>query len=300
MTRAWLDRPEGGSALALRLIMGIGLGLGRGVARLVLLPITAYFLIRRGPERRASREFLTQVLGRPPTLLEIARHFHTFAGVTLDRVFLLVGRFEKFDIRVFGLEQLHKALDGGQGVLLLGAHVGSFDALRVLSLERPDVEVRVVLDTGHSPVLSSILESLNPKMAASIINPRQGNVAVVLEIGAALERGAVVTLLADRSRPGNEEVSVPFFGRQAGIPLSPWQIASVLRVPVVLCMGLFMGGNRYDLHFEVLEEKLNVARDQRAAVLGRAARKFAARLEHYVRLAPYNWFNFYDFWKADR
>jgi predicted LPLAT superfamily acyltransferase len=300
VTRAWLDRPEGGNALALRLIMAIGLGLGRGVARLVLLPITAYFLIRRGPERRASREFLALALGRPPTLGEIARHFHTFAGVTLDRVFLLAGRLEKFDIRVIGLETLHRALDGGQGVLLLGAHAGSFDALRVLSLERPDVEVRVVLDTGHSPVLSSILESLNPKMAASIINPRQGSVAVVLEIGAALERGAVVTMLADRSRPGNEDVSVNFFGRQADIPLSPWQIASVLKVPVVLCMGLFMGGNRYDLHFEVLEEKLTVARDQRAAVLGRAAQKFAARLEHYVRLAPYNWFNFYDFWKADR
>jgi predicted LPLAT superfamily acyltransferase len=300
VTRAWLDRPEGGNALALRLIMAIGLGLGRGVARLVLLPITAYFLIRRGPERRASREFLALALGRPPTLGEIARHFHTFAGVTLDRVFLLAGRLEKFDIRVIGLETLHRALDGGQGVLLLGAHAGSFDALRVLSLERPDVEVRVVLDTGHSPVLSSILESLNPKMAASIINPRQGSVAVVLEIGAALERGAVVTMLADRSRPGNEDVSVNFFGRQADIPLSPWQIASVLKVPVVLCMGLFMGGNRYDLHFEVLEEKLTAARDQRAAVLGRAAQKFAARLEHYVRLAPYNWFNFYDFWKADR
>jgi predicted LPLAT superfamily acyltransferase len=300
MTRAWLNRPEGGNAFALRLIMGIGLGLGRGIARLVLLPITVYFLIRRGPERRASREFLAQVLGRPPTLLEIARHFHTFAGVTLDRVFLLAGRLHLFDIRVQGLEELHRALDGGQGVLLLGAHVGSFDALRVLSLERPDVEVRVVLDVGHSPVLSSILENLNPKMAASIINPRQGSVAVVLEIGAALDRGAVVTMLADRSRPGNEDVSVTFLGRQAEIPLSPWQIASVLRVPVVLCVGLFRGGNRYDLHFEVLEEKLDIARDQRKALLGRAAQNFAARLEHYVRLAPYNWFNFYDFWKADR
>lgn len=300
MTRAWLNRPEGGNAFALRLIMAIGLRLGRGVARLVLLPITAYFLIRRGPERRASREFLTRVLGRSPTLLEIARHFHTFAGVTLDRIYLLVGRLDLFDIRVIGLEKLHQALDGGQGVLMLGAHAGSFDALRVLSLERPDVEVRVVLDTEHSPVLSSILERLNPKVAAGIINPRQGSVAVVLEIGAALQRGAIVTMLGDRSRPGNEDVSVNFLGRQAEIPLSPWQIAAVLRVPVILCMGLFMGGNRYDLHFEVLEERLSVARDQRKTLLGDAAQNFAARLEHYVRLAPYNWFNFYDFWKADR
>jgi predicted LPLAT superfamily acyltransferase len=23
---------------------------------------------------------------------------------------------------------------------------------------------------------------------------------------------------------------------------------------------------------------------------------YVARLEHYCRLSPYNWFNFYDFW----
>jgi len=24
--------------------------------------------------------------------------------------------------------------------------------------------------------------------------------------------------------------------------------------------------------------------------------RYAERLEHYARLAPYNWFNFYPFW----
>ena len=89
MTDAWLERPEGGSGVAMRLLVGVALGVGRGVARLVLLPITAYFMARRGPERRASRAYLTRALGRSPTWLEVARHFHTFAGVTLDRVYFL-------------------------------------------------------------------------------------------------------------------------------------------------------------------------------------------------------------------
>jgi predicted LPLAT superfamily acyltransferase len=25
--------------------------------------------------------------------------------------------------------------------------------------------------------------------------------------------------------------------------------------------------------------------------------RYVERLEHYCRLAPYNWFNFYDFWR---
>ena len=296
MTRAWLERPEGGSAFAIRLFTAIALSLGRGISRAVLLPISAYFMVRRGPERRASRAYLTRVLGRRPTLLEVARHFHTFAGVTLDRVFLLSGNLRRFDTRIIGLEELHRVMEFGRGVLLLGAHAGSFDALRVLSLQRPDVTFRVVLDAEHSPALSAVLKALNPEIAASIINPRQDGTVVALEIGAALQQRALVTMLADRGRPGNASVSVDFLGSPAEFPTAPWLIAAALHVPVVFCIGLFRGGKRYDLHFEVLEEELRVARRQRQEQLRVAVQKFADRLAHHVRLAPYNWFNFYDFW----
>jgi predicted LPLAT superfamily acyltransferase len=296
LSNNWLERPEGGSVYAMQLLVALAQGAGRTVSRLVLLPITAYFLIRRGPERRASRDYLTRVLGRAPALLEIARHFHVFAGVTLDRVFLLQGRLEKFDIRIIGLEELHEAMGRGRGVLLVGAHAGSFDALRALSQRRTDVKFRVVLDAEHSPALSRILRDLNPEIAASIINPRQDGTTVALQIGAALQEGALVTMLADRGRPGNATVRVNFLGGDAEFPLAPWQIAAALHVPVVLCIGLFRGGKRYDLHFAVLADELRVDRRHRDEQLRVFVQQFADRLAHHIRLAPYNWFNFYDFW----
>jgi len=296
VTREWLDRPEGGSAWALRLFAAVARGFGRTASRLVLLPITAYFLLRRAPERRASRAYLARVLGREPTWLDVARHIHTFAGVTLDRVYFLTGELQRFDWRLIGIEQLHAAMDLGRGVLLIGAHVGSFDALRAASRLRPDVTVRVVLDAQHSPALSAILKQLNPEIAAGIINPRQNGTAVALEIGAALGEGALVTMLGDRGRPGNPTASVEFLGGVARFPTAPWQIAAALHVPVVLCVGLYRGGNRYDLHFELLASDLQVARRQREQQLRRVIQDFADRLAALVREAPYNWFNFYDFW----
>jgi predicted LPLAT superfamily acyltransferase len=296
VTDAWLERPEGGSGLAMRLLVGVALGLGRKVARVVLVPITAYFMIRRGPERRASRAYLTRVLGRIPTWFEVARHFHTFAGVTLDRVYFLGKRMWRFDMRLIGLEELHNAMDLGRGVLLIGAHVGSFDALRAASTQRPDVTVRVVLDAAHSPALSAILKQLNPQMAAGIIDPRKDGTTVALEIGAALNQGALVTMLADRGRPGNATASVDFLGQPAEFPTAPWQIAAALHVPIVLCVGLYRGGNRYDLHFEMLTEQLQVDRKQRQQQLREVVQDFANRLAALLRVAPYNWFNFYDFW----
>jgi len=297
MTVDWLHRPEGGNALALRTLKALALTLGRTASRLVLVPITIYFLLRRAPERRASRAYLARVLGHPPTWLDVARHFHSFAGVTLDRLYFLTDSLWRFDIRFDGLEDLHRAMDMGRGVLLIGAHVGSFDALRAASTYRPDVTVRVVLDADHSPALSAILKELNPRMAAGIINPRQNGTAVALEIGAALNAGSLVTMLADRGRPGNVTVSVDFLGDAAEFPTAPWQIAAALHVPVVLCVGLYRGGNRYDLHFEMVEEELRVDRRQRRHQLQRVVQQYADRLAAVVRTAPYNWFNFYDFWQ---
>ena len=278
--------------------MTVAMTLGRTVSRLVLLPVTAYFLLRRGPERRASRAYLTRALGRAPSWLEVARHFHAFAGVTLDRVYFLSDSLWRFDIRLDGLEELHQAMDLGRGVLLIGAHVGSFDALRAASTYRPDVTVRVVLDAEHSPALSSILKELNPRMAAGIINPRQNGTAVALEIGAALGDGALVTMLADRGRPGNPTAVVDFLGHPAEFPTAPWQIAAALHVPIVLCLGLYRGRNRYDLHFEMVTDALHIDRRQRQVQLTAIIQDFANRLATLVRIAPYNWFNFYDFWKA--
>jgi predicted LPLAT superfamily acyltransferase len=295
----WKQRPEGGGKFAIWLIRSIAMYCGRGLARLTLLPITVYFLIRRGPERRASRVYLTRVFGRPARLIEVAKHIHCFASTIIDRVYLLSERFRRFEMRAHGLEPLHELMDRGQGVLLLGSHLGSFEALRVLSLHRPNTKVRVVLDVGHNPAITSLLDALNPEVARTVIDAGQDGTAIVLAIKEAIDEGALVTLLADRVHPGEHSVQAQFLGSTAEFPASPWLIASVLKIPVALCFGLFLGGNRYDLHFEVVTEALHIDRRQRKQQLAQWVQHYADRIEHHLRLAPYNWFNFYDFWKIE-
>jgi predicted LPLAT superfamily acyltransferase len=295
----WLERPEAGTAVGYKLINAFARLCGRRAARLVLHPITLYFLIRRGPERRASRAYLERVTGKKAGLRQIAQHINCFASVILDRAFLLAERFKRFDIRVFGLDDLRSAWARQQGVLVFGSHLGSFDALRVLAQLRPDVKVRVVIDVEQNPALSRVLNALNPELARSIINPRRDGMSTALAIKEALDEKALVTLLVDRARPGNEVLLCDFLGHPAPFPVSPWRLAAALKVPVVLCFGLYRGGNRYDLHFEPFADTFAVERTRREDHLKDAVRRFAARLEHYARDAPYNWFNFYDFWQIE-
>jgi predicted LPLAT superfamily acyltransferase len=104
-------------------------------------------------------------------------------------------------------------------------------------------------------------------------------------------------LLVDRAQPGHPTVEAPFLGAPAMFPSAPWLIAAVLKVPITLAFGLYRGGNRYDLVFETFSDGLDIPRRERATAIPALIRGYAARLEHYVRSAPYNWFNFYDFWE---
>jgi predicted LPLAT superfamily acyltransferase len=295
----WLERPEGGSALGYRLISSFALLCGRTAARVVLFPITAFFLLRRGPERRAAREYLALVLGRKPTWRDVAKQFYYFAAVILDRVFLLSESFKRFQIEVHGLDEMRTQWAKKQGVLIFGSHLGSFDSLRVLADIRKDVTVRVVLDTEQNPELTRVLNTLNPKLARSIINARQDGTVTALAIKEALDEAALVTMLVDRARPGNQLTVVNFLGKPAALPTSPWQLAAALKVPVMLCFGLYRGGNRYELFFELFAEELRVERGNREASLNAIVQRYADRLAHYTRSAPYNWFNFYDFWHLE-
>lgn len=299
MSTQWKQRREGGGWFALWLIRSIGRYGGRGVARACLYPITLYFLLRRGAERRDSRAWLTQALGRPATLRDVARHIHCFASTILDRVFLLSESTRRFDVAVRGLDALHAQLDQGRGVLLFGSHLGSFEVLRVLARQRPDYTIRVVLDKAHNPAMQTLLDALNPELARNIIDAGQDGPALMLDIQQAVQAGALVALLVDRVHPGGTTLPAPFFGRNAHFPVAPWLIAAVLKVPVALGFGLYRGGNRYELAFEAFADAADIPRAQRQAAVAALIQRYAARLEHYARSAPYNWFNFYDFWTHD-
>lgn len=296
MSDDWKQRREGGGRFAIWLIRGIGRHGGRPVARALLPFITAYFLLRRRAERRDSLAYLSRALGHRANWWHVARHIHCFASTILDRVFLLGGQLERFDVTIAGLGDLHRALDQHRGVLLLGSHLGSFEVLRVLARQRPDYVIRVVLDKGHNPAMTQLLDELNPEIAAGVIDAGQDGPSLMLEIQHAVRSGALVALLGDRVHRGENSVDAPFLGSPARFPLSPWLVAAALKVPVVLGFGLYRGGNRYDLVFEPFSDGLDIPRARRRTELAALIRRYAERLEHHARSAPLNWFNFYDFW----
>ncbi|MGC2627685.1 MAG: hypothetical protein WA269_12685, partial [Candidatus Udaeobacter sp.] len=128
----WVSVPERGTPASLRVIAWIAERVGRPLARLLLFPITIYFLITAHTARRASYEFLKRARGSSVRWWQVLRHFYYFAATILDRVYLLRGEFDRFCVTIHGKELLQRQNESGKGCVLLGSHLGSFEVLRAL------------------------------------------------------------------------------------------------------------------------------------------------------------------------
>ncbi|HVB66668.1 MAG TPA: acyltransferase [Acetobacteraceae bacterium] len=303
---AWNHRAERGNALLSRVMIWLALHLGWGAGRLLLYPITAYFFLAAPAARRASARFLGRILGRPAGAARVFRHLHSFAAMLLDRAFFLAGRTGDFSLSVAGLEHLDAAIAQGRGVVLLGGHLGSFEALRAFGRTAP-VPVRMLMYRANRGGFSQAMEKLDPTLADSVIEI--GAPEAMLAVREAILRGEIVGILADRApeppvRPegrGSDggafrRVRVPFLGAEADFPAGPFLLAAGLGAPVLLFFGLCTGPRRYELRFEPFAARLDLPRADRAAALRRAVLCYADRLAERARAYPFQWFNFHDLW----
>jgi predicted LPLAT superfamily acyltransferase len=237
-------------------------------------------------------------LGRPISWRDLYRQYHRFAATLLDRVYLLAGQGSRFDIDIRGLDVLKDRVAHGRGCLLLGSHLGSFDIVRAIGLTQQDVEIKVLMHEQHTPMLRDLFRDLNPAFADSVI--QTGSPNTMLQVKECLDRGGMVGILTDRLVKQDQTTSCMFFGKLARFPAGTMWLASILKVPVILFFGLYRGGNRYEIHFELFAEEITIDRRHRDQEVQQWTQRYADRLESHCRLAADNWFNFYDFWEEQR
>lgn len=296
----WKQRPERSNMFWLRVMTWISLRLGRSASRLVLYGIAVYFLAFAPAARRMSRSYLQRVFKLPsPAAVswqQLFEHFLSFASVIHDRVYLVNDRFELFDIRIHNKELINAIMADGQGVFLIGAHMGSFEVLRAIGRKQPGLRVAMVMYEENARKINAALSAINPKALKDII--ALGHIDSMIQVHDLLAQGTVVGMLGDRSLGNDDTRPVDFLGDQAELPLGPFRVAAIMKRPVLFMTGLYRGGNRYDIHFETLADFSAVAPRGRTVAVEAAMRRYAGLMEQHCHSAPYNWFNFFDFWQA--
>jgi len=292
----WVSLPERGTPASLEVIAWIAVRFGRVVSRLLLYPITLYFVITATAARRASYEFLKRARGGSGHWWDVLRHFYYFAVTILDRVYLLRGEFDRFRVTIHGKELLQRQIETGKGGILLGSHLGSFEVLRTLGVMERGFPLKVLMDTQHNRNITRFFDSLNPGIAGTVIAPDRPD--TLLRVRESVDAGCFVGMLGDRVFGADKITQCQFLGAPATFPAGPIVLATMMHCPVILFFGLYRGGNRYEIYFEHFADEIILEREHRAEEIQSCMQRYVARLAHYARLSPYNWFNFYPFWNS--
>lgn len=292
----WLSQSERGTVFALRVTSFWATLMGRRLSRPLVHLITAYYLVVSPRTREVSRDWLRRVTGETPRLRDLHRHLLTFVQVTLDRLYFARGVTQPFEIHRTGNDLLSEQVRSGQGAILLGAHLGSFEAMRASS-HTEQFPLSIVGHWENARMINALLTSLDPDFPAQVIDTGNDPIGLALTLREKIEEGGVLAIMADRVGAGDKWIEVDFHGEKARFATGPFLLASVLKCPVYLVCGLYFEPNRYELFCEPFAERIQLPRGNREAGLEKAVRQYAERLESYSRRAPNNWFNFFDFWE---
>jgi predicted LPLAT superfamily acyltransferase len=265
------------------------------VARALVWPITAYFWCSAPRVRAVSRQFLTRALGQPASQADVFEHLRTFSNNIVDRVYFCANRFGEFDVRYSGFDEPNAILASGRGIVMLGAHLGSFEAMRACIASQPGLRAYMMMDTANSTKITSALKRLNPALADSIIDA--GRPDSLIRARQCIEQGAIVGILADRPRSRDAHSAFDFLGAPMSFPHGPLLAALALRAPIYFGVALSRGGNRYELYCDRLCDGSTIPRAERPQAMLDLHRSYASKLDRYARMAPMNWFNFEDVWQ---
>jgi predicted LPLAT superfamily acyltransferase len=302
----WATTVERGSIGALHAMAWLYRRFGRSVSVAILTPIAAYFLLRDGEARRASLQYLRRLYAWPegfrsferePGLLQSLRHFREFAINIFDRLCVWTGGVDRIAIQDDGREYLARLVQERRGAILLGAHLGSFDMLRVQS-ERQKFKVNVLMFSRHAAQITSFFERLHPGAGLRVIQLDPGSIRSIFEIKACIDRGEFVGILGDRIGPNEHGrvATASFLGHPARFPLGPFLLAGLLGCPVVLSLCLRTGDARYETVVKPLTLGEVVPRAEREKRARELLDAYARSLEEACCRVPGQWFNFYDFW----
>lgn len=250
-----------------------------------------YFLFSRKTSQ-AILQFYRQGLemNRLQALGMLYRNYYRLGQTIIDKVAAMAGIATRFQSQSEGLEHLQALAGSGKGGILLSAHVGNWEIAGHF-LQQLDIRINLVMFDGERQAIKEYLGSVTGPRAFHVIVIQPDN-SHVYQIAAALARGELIGMHADRYLEGSKTLTLPFLGRPARFPEGPFLLAAKLRVPVSFVFALKSDDFSYRFSATPPIQPGSQKETSPEAVL----QAYIAAVENKVRAYPDQWFNYFPFW----
>jgi predicted LPLAT superfamily acyltransferase len=269
--------------------------------------VVLYFLITSPAARRASDEYfmrLQQFAGKGartprPGWGTRFHHMLAFAESALHKFAAWTGRIDPSSVQFPNRAELDAVLASGKGALLIGAHIGNLEMSRALAAGKRLVTVNALVYAEHAPRFFGVLAKANPNFRVNLIHVAEVGPSTSMALKDKVDRGELLVIVGDRTPPAESGrvCDVEFLGARANFAQGPFILAALLQCPVYLFFCL-KEADGYRIHLERFEERVVLPRSARERRIQELAQRYASRLEAYCLRAPYQWFNFYSYWRT--
>jgi predicted LPLAT superfamily acyltransferase len=269
---------------------------GQAGAYSLLVPVVFSYVLFSRKIHRQTRPYLEKRFpdhSRLQQWIDTFRNVLSFGEVLVDRAWLGCVREASPTYEVIGREKLDAVIASGKGAILLTAHVGNWQTA-LSNLHFLKVPVHALMQYDPQAAARHYFDLGIKNRSFSIINA-DGPFGGMIEATAALQRGEFVAIMGDRLSKGPSS-TVDFLGKHVRLPHAAYALAAHVDVPVVVFLASKTGRKRFHLQVWDIFSPRFPSRENRQEILTDCSRKFAEALEKYLKIFPYQWYNFFDFW----
>lgn len=188
-----------------------------------------------------------------------------------------------------GLDLFVRQREAGRGAIVLTGHVGNWE-IGGAAIAASGIPIDVVVRLMGNPIFDEYLTTTRNNLGMTVVRDRDA----VRHTARALREGHVMAFLIDQSGLHLASSFVNFFGRPAKTPRGPAVLALRLNVPVFFGVSIRQPDGRYHMTIsEVVTERTGDTDRDVDAILN----EYSRLLEHFVRLAPEQYFWQHRRWK---
>ncbi len=296
--KAWTGKDRGGR-FGNAFMRKATLLFGPKFAYLFLYFIAPYFYLFAIKGNYAQNIFFKQLYPKTGLLKRqflVLKTFLSFGKILIDNIYTQSNGVHSFKFLKNGNENLKKALGSGNGLILVGAHIGGWMLASKIFQDESDAqtEVRINIVQYNAGVGQSSSDKIKDDELNYINSSDQDS---IFKINGALKKNEALVFMADRRMSKNIEL-IPFLGKLAIFDSSPFRIAVIKKAPICLSLAFKKDSETYDFYISppiIQEINESLSKDQATFKL---MQEYVGFMEERLKKYPHQWFNFFPYWSS--
>lgn len=313
----WADEKEViSSNKPLLLVFGLMRKLPDYLVFILIYPISFFFYIFSKRGRVEAKNYQRQMKeftgGKVPLKISPFKQILSFSLCVMEKMEGWLGNYHYNELVTHDddLKSLQSQLEQGKGALFIGSHLGNIELLRSLSSFGENgiirkISVTAIMELKSTEQFNRTLKEVNPNVDFQVIDPEKIGVNTIIELQEQIENGGLVVITGDRTsaRSRSRIIREKFLGKDADFPYGVFVLALLLKAPTYYVFGLRTktASLRPKYHIFVEKSKVDFERpsSKRDEKIHALCKEFVVKLEKYCVQFPYQWYNFYNFWKLE-